>query len=258
MAKKKSVAAESPALKPVFIGTAGWSVRKDAPEEFAGEGSHLTRYSRGLNCVEVNSTFYRPHRAATWARWAQTVPDDFRFALKAPKAITHTARLQRAGAHLVEFLDQVSGLGDKLGPILFQLPPKLAFDPGVAEDFLATVRELTQGLVAFEPRHASWFEGEANDLLRRHHIARVAADPARVPAAGRPGGWLDWRYFRLHGSPRTYWSRYPPEYVAALAAEISRPRSPLSGPAWCIFDNTAEGAAIWNAQQMRDALREKG
>ena len=140
MAKKKPTAVDLPPANPVFIGTAGWSVRKDAPAEFQGEASHLTRYSRGLNCVEINSTFLRPHRAATWARWAQTVPEHFRFAIKAPKAITHTARLQRSGALLAEFLDQVGALGDKLGPILFQLPPKLAFDPGVAEDFLATVR----------------------------------------------------------------------------------------------------------------------
>ena len=234
----------------MFLGTAGWAVRKDAPAEFAGEGSHLARYSRGLNCVEVNSTFYRAHRAATWARWAATVPPGFRFALKAPKTITHLAKLRNTGGLLVEFLDQVSGLGDKLGPLLFQLPPKLAFEPGLAEEFLATVRELTEGPVALEPRHASWFDGEAGDLLRRHEVARVAADPARVPAAARPGGWTGWRYYRLHGSPRMYWSRYPEAYVAALAGELKHGR----GEVWCVFDNTAEGAAIWNAQELRDKL----
>ena len=244
----------------VHIGTAGWAVRKDAPPEFlgpafAGPASHLTRYSLGLNCVEVNSTFYRSHRAATWQRWALTVPEHFRFAVKAPKAITHTARLQNIGGLLSDFLDQVSPLGNKLGPILFQLPPKLAFDPGLAEEFLTTLRELTPGLVALEPRHASWFpggqhDGEANDLLRRHEVARVAADPARVPAAGRPGGWLGWRYYRLHGSPRTYWSRYDEHYISTLAADLKR----TPGETWCIFDNTAEGAAIWNAQELRNRL----
>ena len=233
---------------PVYIGTAGWTVRKDAPAEFAGEGSHLERYARGLNCVEVNSTFYRSHRPATWERWAQTVPGHFRFAVKAPKAITHTAKLRGIGGLLVEFLDQVGALGDKLGPVLFQLPPKLAFDPGVAEEFLATVRELTEGLIALEPRHASWFDGESSELLRRHEIARVAADPARVPAAARPGGWMHWRYYRLHGSPRTYWSRYPEAYLGTLADEVKRTR----GEVWCVFDNTAEGAAIWNAKELRD------
>ena len=234
----------------VHIGTAGWALRKDAPAEFNGPASHLTRYAAGLNCVEVNSTFYRSHRPATWARWAHTVPEHFRFAIKAPKAITHTARLQNIGGLLVDFLEQIGPLGNKLGPILFQLPPKLAFDPGLAEDFLTTLRELTPGLVALEPRHATWFEGEANDLLRRHEVARVAADPARVPAAGRPGGWLGWRYYRLHGSPRTYWSRYDEPYLTTLAADLKR----TPGETWCIFDNTAEGAAIWNAQELRNRL----
>ena len=236
------------------MGTAGWTVRKDAPSEFNGEGTHLARYARGLRCVEVNSTFYRSHRAATWLRWAASTPDDFRFSVKAPKAITHTAKLQGVGGLLVEFLDQVNALGEKLGPLLFQLPPRLAFDAGVAEEFLGTLRELTQGQVAFEPRHASWFEGESGDLLRRHEIARVAADPARVPAAARPGGWLGWRYYRLHGSPRTYWSRYSQEYVQTLAAELVQKR----GEVWCIFDNTADGAAIWNALELRDDLDQAG
>ncbi len=235
----------------VYVGTAGWAVRKDAPEEFrAGVGSHLARYGAGLNCVEVNSTFYRSHRAATWARWAQTVPTGFRFAVKAPKAITHVAKLRNVGGELQAFFDQVGALGEKLGPVLFQLPPRLEFDAGVAEEFLATLRELTQGLVALEPRHASWFDGEAGDLLRRHEVVRVAADPARVPAAARPGGWMGWRYYRLHGSPKTYWSRYDDGFVAALAGEIAQVR----GQVWCVFDNTAEGAALWNAMELRDRL----
>ena len=234
----------------MYVGTAGWTVRKDAPGEFGGEGTHLARYAGGLRCVEVNSTFYRSHQAKTWVRWAASVPAGFRFSVKAPKAITHTAKLRGVGGLLVEFIDQVNALGEKLGPLLFQLPPKLAFDAGVAEEFLGTLRELTAGRVALEPRHGSWFEGEAGELLRRHEIARVAADPARVPAAARPGGWLGWRYYRLHGSPRMYWSRYPQEYVRALAAELVAKR----GEVWSIFDNTAEGAAIWNAVELRDDL----
>ena len=172
----------------------------------------------------------------------------FRFAVKAPKAVTHTAKLRGVGGALQDFVGQVSGLGEKLGPLLFQLPPKLEFEMGVAEEFLTTLREVHQGSVVLEPRNATWFTGEAGRLLRRHEVARVAADPARVPEAGRPGGWAGLRYWRLHGSPRTYYSAYEAEFLAGVAAGM------LAGDAsvetWCVFDNTASGAALPNALEL--------
>ena len=90
-------------------------------------GSHLERYARRLNAVEINSSFYRPHRRTTYQRWAQCVPDDFRFAVKMPKAITHEAGLADCGALLDRFVDEVTGLGEKLAVLLVQLPPKSAF-----------------------------------------------------------------------------------------------------------------------------------
>lgn len=235
-----------------YVGTAGWTIPRDAPTEFTGEGSHLQRYARVLRCVEINSTFYRSHRPATWARWAATVPEDFRFAVKAPKAMTHVAKLVNTGAALSEFLEPLQALGEKLGPILLQLPPKLAFDAGVAEEFLTTLRELHGGAAVLEPRHASWFGAEAGALLRRHEVARVAADPARVPAAAHPGGWPGLRYYRLHGSPRTYYSRYDEAYTAALAEELNR--APAGAKVWCVFDNTATGAAVHNALEVQRGM----
>ena len=182
-------------------------------------------------------------------RWAAGVPADFRFAVKAPKAITHEAKLRNAGAALVSFFDQVRPLGDKLGPVLFQLPPKLAFDAGVAEEFFATVREVHVGPVVFEPRNAAWFTAEAAALMRRHEIARVAADPARVPEVAKPGGWAGLRYWRLHGSPRTYYSRYEPAFLKQLAADMRKANT--RAEIWCVFDNTALGFAIHNARETR-------
>src|ERR1700710_2534323 len=115
-------------LSPLWIGTAGWGV----PSRYAGElpsgGSHLARYATRLNAVEINSSFYRPHQRKTYERWAASVPLDFRFAVKLPRAITHDARLAEADAALEVFHTQVSGLGRKLGPLLVQLPPSLVFD----------------------------------------------------------------------------------------------------------------------------------
>src|ERR1700748_3118118 len=178
-----------------FVGTAGWTGPKQplALVPAFGEGTkppHLERYASRLWCTEINSSFHRPHRRATWERWAATTPDEFRFAVKAPKAVTHMAKLVNTGAALLEFFDAVRGLGHKLGPVLIQLPPKLAFDDGVAQEFFTTLRELHLGAVVLEPRHPSWFTASVDRLLRSFEVARVAADPPKGSAlAARPGGW---------------------------------------------------------------------
>src|SRR5215212_12105710 len=114
---------------PVAIGTAGWTIPARFGAEFPGEGSHLQRYARRFAAAEINSSFYRPHRPATYARWAASVPDGFRFSAKVPKAATHEARLRGpdAVAALERFLGEVRELGDRLGPLLVQLPPKLSY-----------------------------------------------------------------------------------------------------------------------------------
>ncbi len=119
----------------VFIGCAGWSLPKAYAGEFPAEGTHLQRYAQRLSCVEINSSFYRPHRTSTYERWAGSTPDGFRFAVKAPKEITHVRRLLAAEAPLEKFLGEVAGLGSKLGALLVQLPPSLAFERDLAEGF---------------------------------------------------------------------------------------------------------------------------
>jgi uncharacterized protein YecE (DUF72 family) len=162
-----------------FLGTAGWTVPKQHAPLFTApvEGtkpSHLERYATRLCCVEINSSFYRPHRQATWERWAQTTPAHFRFAVKMPKAVTHTAKLVNTGSAMLEFFDAVCGLGIKLGPVLVQLPPKLSFEEGIAQEFFTTLRELHAGAVVLEPRHPSWFASAPDRLLRSFEVARVA------------------------------------------------------------------------------------
>jgi uncharacterized protein YecE (DUF72 family) len=206
-----------------------------------------------MNCVEVNSSFYRPHKFATWARWAASVPEDFRFAVKAPKAVTHAAKLVDCGGLLVEFFGQVAGLREKLGPVLLQLPPKGGFEAGVAREFFATLREVYAGAVVLEPRHAGWFGGDVERLLREFEVGRVAADPpAGSSLAARPGGDLGLRYFRWHGSPRTYWSAYDSGRLHGLAAEL---QGYPDGESWVIFDNTAAGAGLGNAAELMGYLR---
>jgi uncharacterized protein YecE (DUF72 family) len=230
------------------IGTAGWAIRREHAAAFPGSGTHLRRYAQRFNAVEINSSFYRPHRRATYERWAASVPDCFAFAVKVPRTITHELRLAGAEAALDRFLAEASGLGTRLGVLLFQFPPNFAFDARVASDFLAALRARHAGDVVWEPRHATWFSRGADALLAQHRIARVAADPAVVPAAAEPGGWTGLQYFRLHGSPRIYYSAYTPERIARIADDLSS----AACRAWCIFDNTALGAATENALALAD------
>jgi uncharacterized protein YecE (DUF72 family) len=236
-----------------FIGCAGWSIPKEEKPHFPGSGSHLERYAARFSAVEINSSFYRPHRTATYARWAASVPADFRFAVKVPKSITHTARLENTSGLIAGFLSEAGGLGEKLGCLLVQLPPSLAFEPKVARDFFKDLRAATRAPVAFEPRHASWFEAPAERLLNKFEVARVAADPAPVPAAAEPGGWHGLTYYRLHGSPRMYYSDYPRGFLVKMAERLAHATS--RGPAWCVFDNTASGFAMPNARELMGELK---
>lgn len=240
----------------VRVGTAGWSVPRSSAAAFPTEGTHLQRYAGVMSAVEINSSFYRPHAAATYTKWADSTPPSFRFAVKVPRTMTHELRLRqpaKLAPLLARFIDEVSGLGQKLGPLLVQLPPSLVFEPRIANALFSLVRSMFTGQVVCEPRHATWFSDRANDVLIRHQVARVGADPVRAPGADVPGGWPVPAYYRLHGSPRIYWSSYEDQYIDTLAAAI-RPHH-RSSEVWVIFDNTASGAALQNALRLYRSLQ---
>jgi len=237
----------------VNLGCAGWTIRREHSAQFSGAGSHLERYAALFNSVEINSCFYRPHRFTTYERWAASVPEDFRFSVKLPKLITHKSHLLDVEPALERFLTETSGLGPKRGPVLVQLPPSFAFDSRVADSFFTELRSRFHGDVVFEPRHETWFTEEVESMLRHHKIARVAADPACVPAAAEFGGYDRLVYLRLHGSPRIYYSAYSPETLADVA-RVRDDKWARGVTTWCIFDNTALGAATADALTVKSQL----
>ncbi len=235
----------------IRIGTAGWSIPRSETASFPGEGSHLARYARVLPCVEINSSFNRPHRREVYAKWARQTPRTFRFAVKLPRQITHDARLRGTRSSLTVFMDQIRGLGQRLGPLLVQLPPSLDYDSRIAGRFFTLMRQQHAGPIVCEPRHPSWFTAAAETLMMRLRISRVAADPAIVPAAALPGGYGAIAYFRLHGSPRMYWSCYDPVQLDAWTGRLRQCES--QSKVWCVFDNTAGNAALDNALSVNAA-----
>jgi uncharacterized protein YecE (DUF72 family) len=231
----------------IYIGSAGWNIPRLHRERFAADGSQLQRYASRLNAAEINSSFYRPHTAAIYEKWAAAVPASFRFAVKVPRLITHDRALTRAREPLARFLDEIAGLGSKLGPLLVQLPPSFAFEPRRVGRFFELLRGSHTGPVVCEPRHATWTSLPASRVFEKFRIARVAADPPRAGGLEEPGGWPGVVYYRWHGSPRAYFSPYAAAELDTLAAAIQR----ASVDAWCIFDNTGSGSTAGNALDLK-------
>jgi uncharacterized protein YecE (DUF72 family) len=236
------------------IGTAGWVIPAGVRDRFPVEGTALERYAQRLPVTEINSTFSRSHKRQTYERWATAVPDEFQFAVKVPKSVTHHQRLVDVDILLDRFLEEVAALGTKLGPLLIQLPPSLVFDVSIVRKFLECIRRRASRPLVCEPRHSSWFLGEAHQLLSDYEVARVAADPARVPEAALPGGSNSIVYYRLHGSPRMYYSEYGAAYARELASRLTAPVAPET---WCIFDNTTSGAATLDALALQEQVGEE-
>jgi len=231
-----------------LVGCAGWGIHKDVSGRFPPEGSQLERYGAVFPAVEINSSFYRPHQPQTYARWAASVPEAFRFSVKLPRTITHDARLQGADELLDRFAREAGELGPKLGCVLVQLPPSGAFVEEVVRDFLPRLRERFPCMLALEARHPSWFGEAATAVLTEAGVIRVQADPP----AGQPGPHVPTTaasYLRLHGSPKIYYSSYPPETLRKVEHELLM-RSAQGFDAWCIFDNTAAFAAVPNALEV--------
>ncbi len=223
------------------IATAAWSIPRNVADQFAREGSGLSRYASVFDGVEINSTFYRRHKTSTFARWAASVPDGFRFSVKIPKEITHIRAMKDIAQPLETFLADIAPLADRRGPLLCQLPPSLAFDATVLDSALEAIRNIDNGQIVIEARHKSWALPEALDLLKTYAIDRVLADPSQVwPAESFDAPP---RYVRLHGKPRIYYSKYSENEIRSYS-ELMAPDG------WCVFDNTASGAAIENAITM--------
>jgi uncharacterized protein YecE (DUF72 family) len=183
----------------IRVGTSGFSYKEWKGSFYPGDlknADMLSYYAGRFSSVEINNTFYRMPKASVLEGWAEQVPPDFLFVLKASQQITHRKRLKEAGEPLAYLLETAATLGDRLGPLLFQLPPNLKKDVDRLRDFLALLPEGRP--FAFEFRHETWSDAEVHDALREGNCALVCAD---TEASGEDGAPIvptaDWGYLRL-------------------------------------------------------------
>ncbi len=236
----------------VQIGTSGWSYKhwkgpfypEDIPDR-----KMLPFYFQHFRTVEINSSFYRLPLLKTFENWRNSSPRDFVFSVKASRYITHVKRLSEPAEPVERFFERVSGLGDKTGPILFQLPPGLKMNPDKLDAFL---RQLPRGYrYAFEFRNASWFHPETYSMLARHGSAFCIyelggrASPLEVTA--------DFIYVRLHGPDGPYQGSYSKESLSQWGLHFDR-WTGESRDVYCYFDNDQNGYAARNASELQELM----
>jgi uncharacterized protein YecE (DUF72 family) len=234
----------------LIIGTSGWQYRDWRPAKGADETGFLypgglaqrlwlEHYANRFATVEVNNAFYRLPERSTFEQWRSRTPADFSFAVKVSRFLTHVKRLREPAEPVARFLDRAAGLGDKLGPVLLQLPPTLRADLGLLDETLE--RFGGSARVVVEPRHESWFTADCRRLLERHRAALCWADRLGRPVTPL---WVtaDFGYLRLHEGRAQPWPRYGRQ---ALDTWLDR----LDGvtEAFVFFNNDPGGAAVIDA-----------
>ena len=242
----------------IYIGTSGWVYdhwdRIFYPEDLR-PNDRLKYFSDHFKTTEINYSFYHLPKPETYENWYNQTPNNFVFAVKASRFITHVKRLKDVKSGWDKFLENTLHLKEKLGPILFQLPPSFrATDENVkrSKEFLGQITRRSFRF-AFEFRHDTWCDDEIYGILKRYNAAWVIADSPRYPKAEVVSA--DFVYIRMHGSEKLFSSRYSLHEIEGLAKEIKGWRS--NGlDVYVYFNNDYHGFAIENARDLLDLLNE--
>jgi uncharacterized protein YecE (DUF72 family) len=249
---------------PVLVGTSGWQYRDWRGVLYppgVPQRRWLEYYASRYATVENNGTFYRLPSPQTFADWRARTPDGFVMAVKASRYLTHVRRLRDPAEPVERLLGAAAGLGDRLGPVLLQLPPDFRADPAALDRCLAefsrvaTAREL-RVRVAVEFRHDSWWTGEAREVLSRHGAALSWADRLGRPLAPL---WrtADWGYLRLHEGGGSPWPRYGEQALRSWVGRLAD-TWPDQADAFVYFNNDQGGAAVRDADAFSSIARQAG
>jgi len=235
-----------------YVGTSGWHYDhwrdRFYPEKLV-KAKWLEFYASHFTTVEVNNSFYRLPSEAAFATWRDSSPANFTFAVKVSRFITHIKRLKDTAEALENFVSRARILREKLGPLLYQLPPNMHRNDEVLESFLST---LPQGMKhVFEFRHESWVNDGVFEILRRYNVGLCVFD---MPSFSCPlVATADFAYVRLHGSTGLYWSCYSDEELADWAKGLANLAANLKA-VYIYFNNDAEAFAVRNAITIRAFL----
>jgi uncharacterized protein YecE (DUF72 family) len=236
------------------IGTSGWSYAhwkgRFYPPHLSS-GAWLAHYAGAFDTVEINGSFYRMPTEKAVTAWAQRVPEEFLFAWKASRYVTQAKRLKDVAEPVAYVLRRAAGLGAKLGPILFQLPPQMRRDDARLAQFLALLPRDHRFAVEF--RDPDWYDEAIFRLLEEHGVALCVSDHHDAPAP--PLSTAPFVYLRLHGPGGAYAGRYPASELAAWADRIARWRRE-GRDVFAYFDNDVDGAAPLDAEALRELTRE--
>ncbi len=238
-------------MKKIWVGTSGWNYphwRGIFYPPGLPTKKWLSYYATYFDTVEINATFYGTPKEKTFKNWYEAVPDDFLFAVKASRFITHIKRLREVGEAIKRFYRVVAPLGEKLGPILFQFPPNLKYDRSLLEEFLGLLDPIYQTTI--EVRHESFDNPEFFELLRRAGVALCLSDTAGKYPSLIEVLTTDFVYVRLHGSRVLYHSCYTEEELKDWATKLKT----WGLPGYVYFDNDALGWAVPNALRLKALL----
>lgn len=240
-----------PVEPSVRIGTSGWQYRHWSGSFYPtglSQDRWLERYITEFDTVELNSPFYRLPAASVFEGWARRVPSRFRFAVKASRYLTHVRRLRDPEEPLERLWTRARRLGDRLGPVLYQLPPRWHPDHQRLRLFLDALPDEPQAL---EFRDPSWYGAETNGLLEQAGVALCLHDMRGSATGSRPVG--PFVYVRFHGSGERYGGRYPHQRLSAWADGIGR-WSKDGLRVWAYFNNDIGGHAPRDAERLREMV----
>lgn len=242
----------------IRIGTSGW-MYKDWGARFYPKDlkkGHLQFLAREFTTVEVNSSFYHLPLKSTFKKWREETPDDFIFAVKISRYITHRKKLHGVSESVATFMARAKGMGDKLGVVLVQLPPFLKYDKKLLENFLKVLKKY-RARFALEPRHQSWMEpgGEVRALLKKAGVALVFPHSAKIPSFKPEAKNItgDFAYVRFHGPSEFAASRYGARRLAPWAKRIRGWRRKKLD-VFVYFNNDKNGHAIDDARTLKRLL----
>lgn len=237
----------------VHVGTSGWHYKHWVgdfyPPRFPASRM-LAWYAQEFHTVEINNSFYRLPEQTTFEQWRKGVPSGFLFAVKASRFLTHIKRLKDPEDSIKLFFSRAQHLGEHLGPVLFQLPPRWNADLGRLREFLALLPSKYQCVIEF--RDESWYQRQICDLLRRYNVALCLHDWSSTRWSRELTA--DFTYIRFHGTTGRYAGNYPDELLKKWAGEIYGWCGTLSH-VFAYFNNDVGGHAIRNARALRDMLR---